>query len=228
MRRAAIHTAASAKAANTTLLTRTMTIEAESNAGGEINACQAYAKRAPAASARICLSPQPGATRPPSDGDHRGRFDHQEGQRAFYCVGNPWRHYQDAGRDCCEYADDPCARRRPRRLNTGLGGTPQPGEQHAGNDQDDSDDRRPNQTASRCDVSILRPSHGERGDHAKNIKPGNDDQSGRAQPRCRAAIGEHAFHESDRRTDAPILDAFHQGAQRFRTRLLIGAVLKTR
>jgi hypothetical protein len=55
MRRAAIHTAASAKAANTTLLVRTMTIEAESKAGGEINACQAYAKRAPAASARICL-----------------------------------------------------------------------------------------------------------------------------------------------------------------------------
>lgn len=55
MRRAAIHTAASVKAANTTLLIRTMTIEAESNAGGEINACQAYAKRAPAASARICL-----------------------------------------------------------------------------------------------------------------------------------------------------------------------------
>src|SRR5512133_1928848 len=60
MRHAAIDTAASAKAANTTLLTRTMTIEAESNAGGEINACQAYAKRAPAASARICLSSQPG------------------------------------------------------------------------------------------------------------------------------------------------------------------------
>jgi hypothetical protein len=39
MRRAAIDTAASAKAANTTLLTHTMTIEAESNAGGEINAC---------------------------------------------------------------------------------------------------------------------------------------------------------------------------------------------
>jgi hypothetical protein len=55
MRRAAIHTAASVKAANTTVLIRTMTIEAESNAGGEINACQAYAKRAPAASARICL-----------------------------------------------------------------------------------------------------------------------------------------------------------------------------
>jgi hypothetical protein len=37
MRRAAIHTAATAKAANTTLLIRTMTIEAESKAGGEIN-----------------------------------------------------------------------------------------------------------------------------------------------------------------------------------------------
>ena len=49
MRHAAIETAASAKAANTTLLNRTTTIEAESNAGGEINACQAYAKRAPAA-----------------------------------------------------------------------------------------------------------------------------------------------------------------------------------
>jgi hypothetical protein len=60
MRRAPIHTAASAKAANTTLLTRTMTIEAESNAGGEINARQAYAKSAPAASARICLSPSRG------------------------------------------------------------------------------------------------------------------------------------------------------------------------
>jgi hypothetical protein len=37
-----------------------MTMEAESNAGAEKNACHAYAKRAPAASARICLSPQPG------------------------------------------------------------------------------------------------------------------------------------------------------------------------
>jgi hypothetical protein len=60
MRRAATQTATSAKAANNTLLIRTMTIGAESKAGSETNACQAYAKRAPAASARICLSPQPG------------------------------------------------------------------------------------------------------------------------------------------------------------------------
>jgi hypothetical protein len=59
MRRAANQTAATTKAAKTTLLIRTMTIDAESKAGGETNACQAYAKRAPAASAKICLSPQP-------------------------------------------------------------------------------------------------------------------------------------------------------------------------
>ena len=123
MRRAAIHTAASAKAANTTLLIRTMTIEAESKAGGEINACQAYAKRAPDRERQNLPVTPAGATRPPCDAEHRRRFDQQEGQRASYCGGNPWRHYQDAGRDCCEDADDPCARRRPRRLNTGLAGT---------------------------------------------------------------------------------------------------------
>ncbi len=35
-------------------------MEAESKAGGLVRACQAYAKRAPAVSARICRSPQPG------------------------------------------------------------------------------------------------------------------------------------------------------------------------
>jgi hypothetical protein len=60
MRRAANQTAATANAAKTALLIRTMTIEAESKAGVLAKACQAYAKRAPAASAKICLSPQPG------------------------------------------------------------------------------------------------------------------------------------------------------------------------
>jgi hypothetical protein len=59
MRRAAIQTAVSASAANTTLLIRTMTMDAESKAGGLVKACPAYAKRAPAVSARICRSPQP-------------------------------------------------------------------------------------------------------------------------------------------------------------------------
>lgn len=60
IRRAANQTAAAAKTANTTLPIRTTIIGAVSKAGGLAKACQAYAKRAPAARARICLSPQPG------------------------------------------------------------------------------------------------------------------------------------------------------------------------
>jgi hypothetical protein len=81
MRRAANQTAATTKAAKTTLLIRTMTIDAESKAGGETNACQAYAKRAPAASAKICLSP-PAEPTPQRDRDQGNEFDHQDGQCA--------------------------------------------------------------------------------------------------------------------------------------------------
>lgn len=59
-RRAAIQTAVSAKAAKKTSLIRTMTTDAVSKAGGVVKACHAYAKRAPAASPRICRSPHPG------------------------------------------------------------------------------------------------------------------------------------------------------------------------
>jgi len=123
MRRTAIDTAASAKAANTTLLTRTMTIEAESNAGGEINACQAYAKRAPAASARICLSPQPGATRPPCDGDHRRRFDHQEGQSWHHVSQHSMKQREQAEsvKACIQiYARLGCIHRGAQRFRTRL------------------------------------------------------------------------------------------------------------
>jgi hypothetical protein len=57
----ALQTAASAKAADAHLADPRATIRgAESNASVEVTACQAQAKGAPALSARICRSHQPG------------------------------------------------------------------------------------------------------------------------------------------------------------------------
>ena len=204
MRRAAIQTAVSASAANTTLLIRTMTMEAESKAGGLVRACQAYAKRAPPVSARICRSPQP------------GRRDHTVivikarasiTKKVSVLPAAVGIHGATTRMLAAMAAKMPTIHGDGARAGTvwrsGTPGGPAMCQQYAGDDQDDGNHGGTEQIGRGRHVPIVRPRAGKSRQHAEHVEHCDDNQSRCTQPRRCATIREHALDKGYRGTDAP-------------------------
>ena len=97
-----------ASAANTTLLIRTMTMDAESKAGGLVKAVPGVREEGTGSQCQN-LPVSPTAATRPHRRDQGKSLDHQEGERASGCGGDPRGDHQDAGGNGGEDADNEVA-----------------------------------------------------------------------------------------------------------------------